>query len=218
VFTGLIEEIGTVRGMVTGGDSARIEVESRVALRGTACGDSIAVNGACLTVTRLGAGSFTADAARETLARTNLGTLAPGKAVNLERALRLGDRLGGHLVSGHVDGTAILRAVERDGIARLFRFDCPAELLPLVAEKGSVALDGISLTVAALAPEGFIVSAVPHAVAHTTLLALREGDEVNLECDQIAKYLARLARFAPGPERPCGGRGLTEETLARFGF
>lgn len=230
MFTGIIEETGKIRRVAAGGVSARIEVEARAVLEGTKNGDSIAVNGVCLTVVRQGTGCFTADAAHETLQRTNLGGLNPGAAVNLERALRLGDRLGGHLVSGHVDGLARLASVEADGVALLYRFACPEELLPFIAEKGSVAIDGISLTVAALAPDGFTLSIIPHTAANTTLRYRKAGDRVNLECDQIAKYLARLAGFngTPPAAELAGGDsreserinpvGLSRETLARFGF
>lgn len=239
MFTGIIEEIGKIRRLTAGGVSARIEVEARTVLEGTKLGDSIAVNGVCLTVVKLGTGTFTADAAHETLKRTNLGDLKPGDSVNLERALRLGDRLGGHLVSGHVDGLAQLSSIAKDGVAHLFRFSCPAELHPYIAEKGSVAIDGISLTVAKLEPEGFTLSIIPHTAANTTLQHRNPGDRVNLECDQIAKYLARLAGFtgvSVGTLRTAGVSGVTDgggraesgertnnggldrETLLRFGF
>lgn len=224
MFTGLIEEIGMVRRIIPGRHSAKIELSARTVLEGTKIGDSIAVNGACLTVVDLDREGFSADAAHETLKRTNLGSLKSGTAVNLERALRFGDRLGGHLVSGHVDGTAVLQAVRPDGIARLYGFDCPRELFPLIAEKGSVAIDGISLTVAELSETGFSVSVIPHTAASTTLDRRKPGDRVNLECDQVAKYLARLSRFMEArPDTPHGSRKdaiteLKQDTLARYGF
>jgi len=195
MFTGIVEELGTVRRVEPGRDraGARIEIAAAIVLDDIEIGASMAINGCCLTVVRCDAAAFAVDAVPETLARTTLGQLAPGDTVNLERPLRLADRLGGHLVQGHVDGTATLaaRAEEADGSARL-TFTAPAELLPHVVEKGSVALDGVSLTIAALTADGFEVALIPHTLAVTTLGERAPGRCVNIEVDMLSRHVARL--------------------------
>jgi len=193
MFTGIVEELGRVRAITPNAGGARIEISAGTVLDDAVMGASIAVNGCCLTVVELGDGWWAADAVVETLARTNLGALEPGAPVNLERPVRLADRLGGHLVQGHVDGTGSVqrRTPQPDG-SELFRFDAPADVLRYVVHKGSITVDGISLTVAAVDDTGFSVAVIPHTLAVTTLGARTAGALVNLEVDLIAKYVERL--------------------------
>ena len=193
MFTGIVEELGRVRSIVPNAGGARIEIDATDVLDDATIGASIAVNGCCLTVVELGDGHWAADAVVETLARTNLGDLAAGDPVNLERPVRLADRLGGHLVQGHVDATGRVRAraPQPDG-STVFRFDAPDEVLRYVVHKGSITVDGISLTVASVFDDGFSIAAIPHTLAVTTLGARVAGARVNLEVDLIAKYVERL--------------------------
>ena len=193
MFTGIVEELGRVRSIVPNAGGARIVIEAAAVLDDATIGASIAVNGCCLTVVELSDGHWAADAVVETLARTNLGDLVPGDPVNLERPVRLADRLGGHLVQGHVDAAGTVRAREpQPDTSELFRFDAPDEVLRYVVHKGSVTVDGISLTVAAVHDDGFQVAVIPHTLAVTTLGARVPGARVNLEVDLIAKYVERL--------------------------
>ena len=194
MFTGIVEELGTVRDVTRRATGARVEIDARVVVQDAKVGDSIAVNGCCLTVVALDAGGWAADAVGETLARTNLGALRAGDPVNLERPLRHADRLGGHLVQGHVDATGTVRErdPQPDGSVHV-RFDAPSGVLRYVVHKGSITVDGVSLTVAALHDDGFTVALVPHTLAVTTLGVREPGDTVNLEADVIAKYVERLA-------------------------
>jgi riboflavin synthase len=185
VFTGLVREVGTVVSFVNG----RLRIESSLA---AAIGDSVSVAGCCLTVVDGDRRTLAFDAVPETLARTTLGRLAVGSPVNLEPALRAGEALGGHYVQGHVDGVGRVRSVEPEGDGRLIRFDAPAELLRYCVEKGSVTVEGVSLTVTDVDETGFGVALVPHTLAVTTLGALTPGDEVNLEADVLAKYVEKL--------------------------
>jgi riboflavin synthase len=194
MFTGIVEELGTVRTITLHDDGARLVVEAAKVLDDAEIGASIAVNGVCLTVVTLGDGFFAADAVVETLRRTNLGELAVGDRVNLERPVRLADRLGGHIVQGHVDATArvVGREPQTDGSVLVqFCADAPA-VLRYVVEKGSITVDGISLTVAALHDDGFAIAVIPHTLEVTTLGAKQPGATVNLEVDVIAKYVERL--------------------------
>jgi len=195
MFTGIIEERGTVRSVDHREGGARLVFEATTVLDDAEIGSSIAVNGCCLTVVEAGQGWWAADAQVETLDRTTLGTLAPGDPVNLERPLRLGDRLSGHLVQGHVDarGRIAVREHRRDGSV-LARIEAPAGVLRYVVEKGSVTVDGVSLTVTSVDPSGFEVALVPHTLAVTTLEVAEIGDPVNLEVDVVAKYVERLVR------------------------
>ena len=195
MFTGIVEELGRVRVITPVADGARIQIEARLVLEDAKIGDSIAVNGCCLTVVESGIDTWSADAVTETLARTNLGALRAGDAVNLERPLRLGDRLDGHIVQGHVDGTGSLRARadNADGSVAM-NFAAPPEVLRYVVHKGSITVDGISLTVAALDADTFGVAVIPHTLSVTTLGTRQPGDAVNLEVDVIAKYVERLLR------------------------
>ncbi len=215
MFTGLIEDVGTLRELRRQNDSAHLTIATALPTTELRLGDSVAVNGVCLTVTRIGAGTFEADASPETLSRSNLGRLRPGAAVNLERALRVGDRLGGHFVSGHVDGLAQLSSKEPEGQGVRLTFRLAAELSRLLVIKGSVAVDGVSLTVNALTSESFAVTVIPHSLGKTTLRLIRPGDPVNIEGDLIGKYVERFLALSTASERPAG---LGLETLAKHGF
>jgi riboflavin synthase len=193
MFTGIVEELGRVRAVTPNAGGARLEIASTTVLDDATIGASIAVNGCCLTVVELGDGWWAADAVVETLARTNLGDLHAGSSVNLERPVRLADRLGGHLVQGHVDATGVVhsRAEQTDGSV-LVQFDAPDAVLQYVVHKGSITVDGISLTVAAVHDGGFAVAVIPHTLAVTTLGSRAVGERVNLEVDLVAKYVERL--------------------------
>jgi riboflavin synthase len=193
MFTGIVEEQGRVRRVTPNVGGARLVIDASAVLDDAVLGASIAVNGCCLTVTEFDEYSFSADAVIETLARTNLGDLAAGDAVNLERPLRLADRLGGHLVQGHVDATGVVRdrAPEPDG-STMVTVEAPESVLRYVVHKGSITVDGVSLTVARCADDAFAVALIPHTLAVTTLGASAPGTRVNLEVDLIAKYVERL--------------------------
>jgi riboflavin synthase len=212
MFTGIIESIGTLAAVEPRGGALRLAVELGPLAEGTRLGDSIAVSGPCLTVSELSGTVARFDAVAETVARTTLGDWRAGRSVNLERAATAGSRLGGHFVTGHIDGRARVLAVRRVGDGTEIDFAIPAGCERYIAEKGSVALDGVSLTVARLLSEdAFRVALVPHTLGATTLGALRAGDEVNFEADILARYAARLlGRDAPG--------SLTEEKLRSHGF
>ncbi|SEL24269.1 riboflavin synthase [Nonomuraea pusilla] len=192
MFTGIIEEKGEVVAVEPAGDSARLSVRGPVVTSDARHGDSIAVNGVCLTVVDVAGDVFTADVMKETLDRSSLGALAEGSAVNLERAVRADQRLGGHIVQGHVDGTAVLRSREPGERWDNLRFSLPEPLSRYVAEKGSIAIDGISLTVTTVDDDGFGVSLIPTTLKLTTMGERRVGDVVNIEVDVIAKYVERL--------------------------
>jgi riboflavin synthase len=188
MFTGLVREVGTVASMVDG----RLTIEAPGTARGVQLGDSVAVDGVCLTIVACGDSTLSFDAVPETLGRTALGTLDHGSRVNLEPALRAGDALGGHYVQGHVDGVGSVRSIEPEGDGKRMAFDAPGELLRYVVEKGSIAVQGTSLTVAAVDEAGFQVALIPHTLAETTLGGLAAGDRVNLEADVLAKYVEKL--------------------------
>jgi len=192
VFTGLVREVGTVASLDGGADGIRIAVDAPDTAGGAALGDSISIDGVCLTVVAAGDGRIAFDAVPETLGRTALGTLEPGSRVNLEPALRVGDALGGHYVQGHVDAVGRVRSVAPEGDGRRIWFDAPPEVLRYVVEKGSIAVAGTSLTIAGVDDAGFAVALIPHTLAATTLGALGPGDAVNLEADVLAKYVDRL--------------------------
>jgi riboflavin synthase len=209
MFTGIVEEVGRVRTLRAGAEPS-LAVEASTVLEGTRLGDSIAVNGACLTVTALGNNSFTVGLMPETLRRTNLGALRAGDGVNLERALTLGGRLGGHFVQGHVDGTGRLAEVRPEGQALVLRFSAPADVMRYIVPKGFVAVDGISLTVVESDRESFSVSLVTFTQQNVTLARQRPGYVVNLETDILGKYVERFAKRESG--------GLTADFLAAHGF
>ena len=216
MFTGIIEETGTVRHVSLSGNSGRIQIGAELVLSGTRPGDSIAVNGVCLTVTTMDTKSFTADVMAETLRRSNLGQLKAGDLVNLERAMPADGRFGGHIVSGHIDGTGTIAALEQEGNATWVYVRTSPDILALIVEKGSIAIDGISLTVAKVGDRDFAVSVIPHTSSHTTLLKKRSGDVVNLENDIVGKYVERLLGRKE-QEEPRRSR-ITEEFLRENGF
>lgn len=210
MFTGIVEEVGKIANSVPG----RLTVKACRVLEGTKTGDSIAVNGVCLTVLSKTSDSFTADVMPETLRRTNLGS-SLGKNVNLERAMPCDGRFGGHIVSGHVDGTGVLQSRRNEGNAVWFRIRCSSDLLRFIVEKGSVALDGISLTVAAVDETTFSVSVIPHTGEATTIMERQAGDEINIETDIVAKYVQKM--LYGHPEQP-GQSGLTMQYLEEMGI
>lgn len=212
MFTGLIECTGTIAALRRGSDGALLELLAPIPANEVSKGDSIAVNGACLTVTSMGGGRFCFDMSLETLDRTTFHKLSPGRRVNLERALRMGDRLDGHMVTGHVDCVGRLEAMKRQGNSMVLSFSLPGRDAGMLVEKGSVAVDGISLTVNAVESDGFTVAVIPHTLAKTTLSDVAPGVEVNIETDIIGKYLARFL----APHR--GKEGLTMEKLMQNGF
>ena len=215
MFTGIIEVIGTVQEFSRQGDGARVHIGAGPLAEGLRLGESIAVEGACLTVTALRGNGFAADLSVETLKRTTLGRLRAGARVNLERPLRLGDRLGGHLVTGHVDGVGQLAERVPQGDGEFIRTRFPRELGSLLVMKGSIAVDGISLTVAELSRDAFGVAIIPHTLEHTTLRDKRVGDPVNLEADLLGKHVARLL---VGRFEATGQAGLTLAMLQEHGF
>ena len=214
MFTGIIEEVGTVKAVKRSGASSFIEVEAKKVLEDVHTGDSIAVNGVCLTVTHFGGGVFRADVMNETLSRSSLGSLTSGSPVNLERAMAANGRFGGHIVSGHIDGTGTVSDIRNDGIAVWYTIDTSPELLRYIVEKGSIAIDGISLTVAKVTETSFSVSIIPHTAAQTILGTKKTGDIVNLENDIIGKYVEKLMK----PLETAPKSGITMEFLARNGF
>lgn len=214
MFTGLIEEIGSVRHVVSGAEWGSIAIGCRNVLSGTKIGDSIAVNGVCLTVTDLKKDGFTADVMAETLHRSSLGTLRRGDPVNLERAMPVDGRFGGHIVAGHIDGTGVLSRKERIGNAVLLEISAAPAILYEIVEKGSIAIDGVSLTVVSVSENGFTVSIIPHTGAQTILLEKNTGSTVNLETDVIAKYVRRFTSPAPEEKKTT----LTLDFLRENGF
>lgn len=197
MFTGIVAELGEVASIDSGADGARIRVRTALASQ-LGEGDSISVNGACLTAASADGASFEADVMQQTLSLTTLGELAEGDPVNLELALRASDRLGGHIVQGHVDGTGTIASVEEDGFSRRLRIALPEELLGYVVEHGSVAIDGVSLTVSGLGEDWFEVALIPETLERTTLGGARPGDRVNVECDVLARYVRRQLTLEPG--------------------
>ncbi len=200
MFTGIVEEMGSVKTLRREAEAARLTVSASMVLGGTAVGDSICVNGVCLTVVEMGKAEFSADVAAETLKVTNLGELKIGARVNLERALQLSARIGGHLVTGHVDAVGRIREKKHEGNSWRVVIEAPETALRYIIKKGSVAVDGISLTVAGVDRTGFSIAMIPHTAMHTTLGFKSAGDSVNLETDIIGKYVERLlsGRFESG--------------------
>ncbi len=215
MFTGLIQQIGKVQRLDRQGDSASLRISCELVQDDLQLGESIAVNGVCLTVTSWDNTSFVADVSPETLDCSSLGSLRPNSPVNLERALRLCDRLGGHLVSGHIDCMARVRRRYQDQNAVRFEFSLPQEHLRYLVAKGSVAIDGISLTVNSVDADGFSVAIIPHSLEMTTLRERREGDLVNIETDLLGRYVERLLQKDEGGQER---RGISLEFLAKNGF
>lgn len=214
IFTGIVEEIGKIIKLEPGSQSYRIGVEADRVLSDIKLGDSIAVNGVCLTVVDFSSRSFKADVMPETVGKTGIGSLKPGDPVNLERALRLSDRLGGHLVQGHVDAVGRIVQKERLDIATILRVNAPASLLKYVVPKGSIAIDGVSLTVIDVLEDSFSVSLIPHTAHQTVLGSKHPGDPVNLESDIIGRYVERLLTPGLNQEKP----PLNLSFLAENGF
>lgn len=210
MFTGIIEEIGKISNIKRGARSAILSIQASKVLEDAHLGDSIAVNGVCLTVTTLNGDVFTADVMNETLSRSSLGSLRAGSPVNLERAMAAGGRFGGHIVSGHIDGTGRIASVTRDDNAVWFRIMADKKLLRYIVEKGSIAIEGISLTVAKTDSESFSVSIIPHTIGQTILGTRKVGDTVNLENDIIGKYVEKLMQNDES--------GVTLDLLAKNGF
>ena len=192
MFTGLIEEKGIIEGLDISGSSGKIRIRARKVLEGTKTGDSIAVNGICLTVVTFDETGFTADVMAETVRRSSLKTCRVGSEVNLERAMALGERFGGHIVAGHIDGTGVVREIRREENAVWIDISAPPEIMRYVIKKGSIAIDGVSLTVARVSDTEFAVSVIPHTGEETTLLGKCVGEPVNLENDVIGKYVEKL--------------------------
>jgi riboflavin synthase len=197
MFTGIIKELGEVAAVESSADGARLRIRADLASE-LGEGDSMSVNGACLTATSAGGGAFEADVMHQTLELTTLGELEPGSSVNLELPLRAEDRLGGHVVQGHVDGTATVAEITDDGFAKRLRAELPDELLPYVVERGSIAIEGVSLTIAALDGPLVEVSLIPETLERTTLGRVKSGDRLNVECDVLARYVRRQLEAEPG--------------------
>ncbi len=215
MFTGIVEEMGTIRSIRRGAHSAVLSIGADTVLSDLKTGDSVAVNGVCLTATGTDPGGFTADVMHETLDRSSLGTLTVGSRVNLERAMAAHGRFGGHIVSGHIDGTGTIAALRKDDNALWYTVKAVPGLLRYVVEKGSITIDGISLTVACVETDQFSVSVIPHTAAVTILGEKRPGDVVNLETDLIGKYVEKLLT----PQTQAQPRsGITLEFLAQNGF
>ncbi len=215
IFTGIVEESGKVKDVRRGGQSCQLDIEAELVLADVKLGDSIAVNGVCLTVVDFNRSRFTADVMLETLKKTSLESLRPGDRVNLERALRLGDRMGGHMVLGHVDGVGRITEQQKVDIAMVTWISCSGDLLRYILPKGSVAIDGISLTVVDVGADRFSVSLIPHTAGMTTLGWKKPGALVNLETDIIGKYVERLLK-TPGKRLP--GERLDMDFLQQQGF
>ena len=215
MFTGIVEEMGTIRAIRKGSHSAVLEIQAKVVLEDIHIGDSIAVNGVCLTATSFTPATFTADVMHETLNRSSLANLRPGSRVNLERAMAANGRFGGHIVAGHVDGVGTVLRTQKDDNAIWYTIGASPEVLRYVVEKGSITIDGISLTVANVETDSFAISAIPHTVAVTVLQDRKPGDIVNLETDIIGKYVEKL--LAP-KEIPKQSSGITRDFLSKYGF
>ncbi|MBO5617628.1 riboflavin synthase [Pseudobutyrivibrio sp.] len=212
MFTGIVEEMGTVTKLIRDGKQQRISINCHKILEDIHIGDSIAVNGVCLTVVTYGGKSFQADVMNETFMRSGLGALRPGSSVNLERAMAADGRFGGHIVSGHIDGTGTIKSIKKDDNAIWFEIVAPRDILDGIVEKGSIAIDGISLTIAAVDNVNFKVSIIPHTLKETVLGVKKVGDTVNLETDVIGKYVKKLL------ESKTTKAGLTKEMLLANGF
>lgn len=215
MFTGIVEEMGTIRSIRKGAHSAVLEIQAKVVLEDIHLGDSIAVNGVCLTATSFTPSTFTADVMHETLNRSSLASLRPGSRVNLERAMAANGRFGGHIVSGHVDGLGTVLSTQKDDNAIWYTIGAPPEVLRYVVEKGSITIDGISLTVARVDGQSFAISAIPHTVAVTVLQDRKPGDKVNLETDIIGKYVEKLLQPKEIPKQTSG---ITRDFLTKYGF
>ncbi|MDY3765285.1 MAG: riboflavin synthase [Lachnospiraceae bacterium] len=224
MFTGIVEEVGTIKSLLISGTSGKIAIRAKTVLEGTKIGDSIAVNGICLTVVSLQPDGFTADVMAETVRRSSLGKSKTGDLVNLERAMPADGRFGGHIVSGHIDGTGTIRSLRREENAVWVTVEAKPEILALIVEKGSICIDGISLTVAGVSEMDFQVSVIPHTGEETGLLRKNPGDLVNLETDIVGKYVQKLLGLSRGEELGQGkdsekkSTGITMEFLQEYGI
>ena len=216
MFTGIVEEVGKIIDVKKGANSSRLIIGAEKIFSDMNVGDSVAVNGVCLTVTDFEKNMFWADVMSETLSRSSLGSLKKGSLVNLERAMAANGRFGGHIVSGHIDGTGVIKSMKKDDIAVWVSISAPKNILKFIVEKGSVALDGISLTVAEIGDDEFKVSVIPHTGGNTSLLLKKAGDIVNIENDIIGKYVERLMSFKT--DSAAKSRGISLEFLADNGF
>jgi riboflavin synthase len=217
MFTGIVEETGKIAGIKRGANSAVLTIQAKKVLEDAKIGDSIAVNGVCLTVVSISGNTFSADVMHETLNRSSLARAASGTAVNLERAMAADGRFGGHIVAGHVDGVGTIAQIEKDDNAVLYTIEADASILRYIIEKGSIAIDGISLTVARVTERDFTVSVIPHTAQQTILNQKKQGDPVNLENDMIGKYVEKLL-LAPRAEKAPRKGGVTREFLLENGF
>ncbi|MCD8083325.1 MAG: riboflavin synthase [Clostridiales bacterium] len=224
MFTGIVEEVGSVRSVRRQGNALQIAIDARTVLTDAKVGDSICVNGICLTVTSRTENTFTADVMYETVSRTSLKGVSAGTRVNLERAMPLNGRFGGHIVSGHIDGTGTVTEIRNDGIAVWYTIQAEPSIMRYIVEKGSIAIDGISLTVARVTKDTFAVSVIPHTIQNTILPFKKKGDPVNLENDVVGKYVEKLLGgdtqtvmdvTAPAKAAPSGG--ITRDFLYRTG-
>ncbi|MCI5504825.1 MAG: riboflavin synthase [Eubacterium sp.] len=216
MFTGIIEEVGVIKNIKMGAKSAVITIQAETVMEDIHLGDSIAMNGVCLTVTSFDKNSYSVDVMHETLRRTNLGALKGGSRVNLERAMAADGRFGGHIVAGHVDGTGVITSMKQDDNAVWIDIETDASVLKYIVEKGSITIDGISLTVAQVDSRSFAVSVIPHTGMHTTLLEKKPGDSVNLETDMIGKYVEKLLGYQEQEKQPKSN--ITMEFLMENGF
>ena len=216
MFTGIVEEIGYIDSVQKGSQSAVLSIRCHKVLEGTKIGDSIAVNGVCLTVTSMNPRGYTADVMAETLERSSLGSLRKNSRVNLERAMAADGRFGGHIVAGHIDGTGTVRDIKRDETAVWYTIEAKESILRYVVEKGSIAIDGISLTVAKRSDVDFAISMIPHTAKETVLSKKKPGDIVNLENDIVGKYIEQLMHYEKKEEKK--ESRLTKEFLLRAGF
>jgi riboflavin synthase len=219
MFTGIIEEMGRIVSIIKGQRSSQLWIQGDVIMADLKLGDSVAVNGVCLTVSQLNGSQWMADVMSETLKRSNLGNLRGGDLINLERAMAANGRFGGHMVAGHIDGTGRIRQVTRDDNAILYEIEAPQNIIRYIIEKGSIAIDGISLTVTRLTDNSFEVSVIPHTVKSTVLGLCKAGDQVNLENDLVGKYIERLLLFSSTKKQsPESAGGLTMDFLTKAGF
>ena len=218
MFTGIVEEAGTIKKLMISGNSGQVAVRAKKVLEGTKIGDSIAVNGICLTVTSLQVDGFTADVMAETVRRSSLAECSTGDEVNLERAMAANGRFGGHIVSGHIDGTGVITSYRREENAVWVAIETVPEILNLIVEKGSICIDGISLTVAKVGNTDFQVSVIPHTGEETTLLKKKPGSRVNLENDIVGKYIQKLMGLEPAIKDNKQSSGITMEFLEEYGF
>ena len=224
MFTGMIEEVGNILQIERGSKSSILHIGGKLIFEDLKIGDSVAVNGVCLTVTTLSSTSFTADVMSETLSRSSLGALVKNSPVNLERAMAANGRFGGHIVSGHIDGTGTICNIRKDDNAIWYTIKTPQKLMHYIVEKGSIAIDGISLTVAKITKDSFSVSIIPHTVKATILGTKGIGDVVNLENDVVGKYIERFLSDLPAemegiPQKATSqSQGITKEFLTKFGY